>query len=1338
MTFLKDLLRRPLALADAKGLEPMGLFLGNGANALEVVVLRAPSVTMSGIRAVWATRLRGRATPLLVVVLSGHRAALCGPAGEPPPTFLDLDANRVERICRTALAEPDRHGALRFLATAIREADAPMAGVRNEGLFATHELQNGLPKSKYWESAKDSALSLLGLRGEQLVERLGYKIEATPGPVSILRAGDARRAVAVFLDRNESPDLPNSRFAHWSPVSFALATADRENLDWVVVSAGSILRLYPVRTGVGTGRRGRSETFTEVHLDLLAEQDAAYLWLIFSADALRLGGYVEDLLANSTRYAADLGSRLRDRIYTDVVPDLALSLLTARGLKRPTSVDLAETYEMTLVYLFRLLFLAYAEDKELLPYKTNQLYRDRSLKRKAQELAKLRQEGTSFGKESNLWEEIDRLFRAVDKGNSGWGVPSYDGGLFSRDGAVSVVGANLAAIEMSDSDLGPVLTNLLVEGTREGWGPVDFRSLGVREFGTIYEGLLENELAIADTDLTTKTKEKTYAPAGPKDDVVVRKGKAYLYNTSGARKSTGSFFTKHFAVEHLLDHALEPALKEHAERLDKITDDKEAARQFFDFRVADIAMGSGHFLIAAVDRIERSLSGYLLKRPLKDVHAELARLRASALKALGVSSAELSIEDTQLLRRQIARRCIYGIDRNRIAVELARLALWIHTFVPGLPLSFLDHSLVEGNSLVGIGTFAEADLCMEEFGGALLRVKPEELEPAAAPLRDLAQLSDASSAEVEEARKKFNAARKAAEPVAALFDILAAARLNGDVRASVFQDGARWMKNLKGLIGSPAHLNAGRVLKALPPFHFPVAFPEVFLRSRPGFDVFLGNPPWEEATVEEDRFWNRHVPGLHSKGQKSQEDEKKRLRHERSDLLRVYESEKAEAELLRKVLTSGQYPGMGTGDPDVYKAFYWRFWNLLVDGEGWAGIVLPRSAMAAKGSKEFREKAFKEGQIHDLTWLLNSGGWVFDDVEQRYTIVLVAFSKRPPTPDQALPFHGPFRSRARFEEGAAKPPLRFPVAEVQTWTDTFALPLLPSEDSGHLFLQLRRSPRLDTEIHGSWRARPQRELDATNDKPLMKMSDTEPDGYWPIFKGESFDNWEPDTGSYYAWGKPDKVVRALQAKRLRGGLLQRSAFSEFPGHWLRDPSTLPCLNPRIAFRDVTRATDSRTVRAALIPGGVFATNKAPYLLWPSGDEKDQAYLLGVLCSLPLDWYARRFVEINLNFFILNPFPVPRPARDSALWNRVVALSGRLASIDKRFSKWAKAVGVSYGKMHPDEKEDMIAELDAVVAHLYGLNEAHLQTLFETFHDGWNFEDRLQATLKHFLAWKGRE
>lgn len=191
--------------------------------------------------------------------------------------------------------------------------------------------------------------------------------------------------------------------------------------------------------------------------------------------------------------------------------------------------------------------------------------------------------------------------------------------------------------------------------------------------------------------------------------------------------------------------------------------------------------------------------------------------------------------------------------------------------------------------------------------------------------------------------------------------------------------------------------------------------------------------------------------------------------------------------------------------------------------------------------------------------------------------------------------------------------------------------------------------------------------------------------------------------------------------------------TEFKTAYLHDRSTLPCLAPRVAFRDVSRATDSRTVRVALVPPEVFIGNQAPYLLWPRGDQKDQAFIIGVLSSIPLDWYARRFVETHVNYFVFNPFPIPRPPRGDDRWRRVVALAGRLACPDERFRSWAAAGGVECGPLEAGEKNDMIHELDAVVAHLYGLTEAQLVHVFETFHEGWDCRDRLGAVLGHFRS-----
>ena len=283
-----------------------------------------------------------------------------------------------------------------------------------------------------------------------------------------------------------------------------------------------------------------------------------------------------------------------------------------------------------MLILFRLLFVAYAEDQDLLPYRTNGHYQDHSLQRRALRLTEDRRaERETYDRAAtSMWDDVRQLWHAVDGGNKGWGVPPYNGGLFSTNPAVSRAGAALEGLGLTDQEFAPALAALLVDRGDEGYGPVDFRSLSVQEFGTIYEGLLESRLAVAQDDLTVKSikGQDQYVPAEADEEVEVAAGSVYLHNRSGVRKATGSYFTKPFAVEHLLDHALEPALDDHIARLEALlaADDEAAlAEAFFDFRCADIAMGSGHFLVAALDRIEARLSAWLALNPVPAISAEL-------------------------------------------------------------------------------------------------------------------------------------------------------------------------------------------------------------------------------------------------------------------------------------------------------------------------------------------------------------------------------------------------------------------------------------------------------------------------------------------------------------------------------------------------------------------------------------------------------------------------------------------------------------------------------------------------------------------------------------------
>ncbi len=1342
--FLSDLHPRKWLPEESSALHPVGLFLGKGTLAMEIVVARAAHLPSDGeIRKIWNARKGNRGCPVLLVILTPSQACLCGPTGEKPPINPDMDFGQLERLCRKLLDQPDRHVALSLLSQTLPSFDTQLPGLRNEGLLALHELEHGVPQRTDLKQSSQKAKSTVGKQGLDLLKALGFSVEPLDNLTSVLRSNDRKTALAVMLHEDESVEDKEPRFNQISPVSYAFINADKEDLKWIIFTQGNRIRLYTTDINVGVGRRGRTETYIECQPWLLSDDHLHYLWLIYSAEALTSGGSLYELLEGSMRYAGDLAKSLRERIYEHVVPVLADGIVQARGIQELDTDQLAVTYEMALTVLFRLLFIAYAEDRDLLPYSHNESYRKRSLKDKARELADAVTNEIKIADGSTHWQETVHLFEAVSHGNTEWGVPAYGGALFSSDETISHIGSELAKITLPNECFESALRHLLVTQTAEGrLGPVDFRSLGVREFGTIYEGLLESGLARADTDLVLKTikKNDVYIPAKEGQQPAIKAGEVYLHNRSGARKSSGSYYTKSFAVDHLLEGSLKPALKDHFARLDTM-DETDAGEAFFDFRVADIAMGSGHFLISAIDLMEQQMADYLTSRNLPRVMNELEDLRSVAMDRLNDIGEPDVIEDSQLLRRLVARRCIYGIDINPLAVQLARLAVWIHTFVPGLPLSFLDRTLILGNALVGLGTIKEMREAFEERSVSIFPIDTEKiLGKAQKPLRRLANSNDSSLADIQKAREAENDVREALHEARILCDLLTAAPITKDPAITKVLD--EWEElseslNLDDPKISEALETSRNALEPLSSVHFPIVFPEVFHRSRSGFDVILGNPPWEKVKVDQNAFWARHFPGLRGMSQRLQVPEIKRLRKEHLNLDELYERELAETHQLREAIVSGDYPGIGSGDPDLYKAFCWRFWRLSTNDGGYLGVVLPRNVASGKGSTDFRKTLFSEAINVDVTTLTNRAEWIFDNIHQQYNIVLLNAKHGNPN-NHSIALRGPFTSLEDLYHNKSTKPSNFSFQDISEWNDTLSLPLLPTPDSVEVFAQLRKSPRLDLKIDGQWRARPDAELHATNQKPLMDLESVDcPDGYWPVYKGESFDLWNPDTGIYYAWADPEPVKDFLFLKRQKGGKNIRSAHHEIPVGVREDKTTLPCYYPRIAFRDVTNRMDRRTVTTCLIPPKTFITNAAPYFLFPHGDEKYQAFLLAVLSSFPLDWYARRFVNLHLNFFVINPFPIPRPSRENPLWKRTVEIAGRLACPDDRFAKWAEEVGVECGPLNESEKEDLIHELDAVVAHLYELSEAQLIHIFETHREGYDYKDRVAGVLRHYKKWTQR-
>src|SRR5437016_1611433 len=176
--FLAGVALRPVVISGGASVQAVGLALGNGASPLEVLVAKSPSrPNPTMLRSLWKTRNAGRAAPLLVVVLHADRASLCGPAGEEPPAYVALDRGQIERICREALDQPDRHAALRALRDVLPSLESDLAGLRNEGFLATHELRAGARQRGDWADAGRKARGALAKRGSDLLRALGFGIE---------------------------------------------------------------------------------------------------------------------------------------------------------------------------------------------------------------------------------------------------------------------------------------------------------------------------------------------------------------------------------------------------------------------------------------------------------------------------------------------------------------------------------------------------------------------------------------------------------------------------------------------------------------------------------------------------------------------------------------------------------------------------------------------------------------------------------------------------------------------------------------------------------------------------------------------------------------------------------------------------------------------------------------------------------------------------------------------------------------------------------------------------------------------------------------------------------
>jgi hypothetical protein len=671
---------------------------------LEVVLAtaeRPPSDAQA--RAAFEKRLNRRPIPLVLIVSTPEAATVVGPGGSPPPVAA-LDPRLIVGDLAAA-ATLDPLEVRQRLPQAFRRAQGAggLAGVRNQGLFSAHFLRARVPRFAEWPELAEQGRAAARRRGTSArLEALGFAAEEQAAGIFLLRA-EGRPAAAV-ISYPQGQDLDRAREGGELPVATLLSEVEAAGTRWGILAAGEVWRLYDAE------HPSRATSFVEVDAGKLAEP--AYLAALFSASAL---GGADPLAARigegSAKYGAELGDRLRGRVYQRVVPGLAAALAEAAeraGIDLADRAGLAALYDATLTLLYRLLFVLYAEARDYLPLDSSEGYRAHSLEKRIQGVIATEQEGLAFdGHATDVWSDLQETFHAVAHGQIEWGVPAYNGGLF-RDDPDTGPGRILRAVRPTNAGLGPALFRLAVDPDDDEAGRIDYADLDIRRLGDIYEGLLQFELDRAREPLRYDSKLDAFVPAGEAGaPAEVPTGGIYVRTRSGGRKASGSFYTPQFIVRHLVNEALVPRLREHLDDVARIQaqgDEEGAAARLWDFRVCDPAMGSGHFLVDALDVLTGEIARHLSEHPLRPVRTVLAQLREMVLREAGdlPVGAVGELRDVDLLKRVVLKRCIYGVDRNRMAVELAKLGLWLEAFVPGLPLSYLDHNLKQGNSLIGV------------------------------------------------------------------------------------------------------------------------------------------------------------------------------------------------------------------------------------------------------------------------------------------------------------------------------------------------------------------------------------------------------------------------------------------------------------------------------------------------------------------------------------------------------------------------------------------------------------------------------------------------------------
>jgi hypothetical protein len=1151
--------------------------------------------------------------------------------------------------------------------------------------------------------------------GYELSSRSAAEVDGQTYAISH-RAGKEEDSPPIHIVgiRQSLDRRPESGRPRLAPHSLVQEYLNRTEHLWGIVTNGSALRI------LRDSHLLRKQAYIEFDLEQMMkdEQFADFALLFRLIHASRLPKGIDDadscLLEQFHRQTIEQGGRVRNHLRKGV--ERALTQFANGFLSHPRNTALRvkvqdkslepfEYYQQLLRLIYRFLFLAVSEERNLIT--DNMPYRQYYSISRIRRLTEVRAAYTS---QEDLWLGLATSFKLFQDESLGplLSVPTLNGDLFDPIRTSEINGASL-----SNRDLLTAMWDICMYREQESapWRRINYAALNVEELGSVYESLLDFQPVFIEPN-----------------------GKPTFALFAGTeRKSTGSYYTPPELVNELIQSSLVPVIKGRL-ALAKTTPEKEAA--LLTISVCDPACGSGHFLLAAARTIGR----------------ELAKV--------STGDEEPAPEQMRIAIRDVITHCIYGVDKNPLAVDLCKVALWLEGHTKSKPLTFLDHRVRCGDSLVGVFDLAvlnegipdDAFTAVAGDDKAIARElkkqnKNERLHRSLTEFdasihtitesrKPLLEIPDNTPEQIRQKATLFRLTQQEGTPwckdktacdlwTAAFFVVLSKEQVQDQLVPTT--DTVRQYVSEGAGAALPQLKIARQLSNQYRFFHWALEFPEVFARG--GFDCVLGNPPWDMIKENSDEFFSFYDPNFRRQNSKAKKQQMKELCKNQEIAIKWLNYEKLFNSLTKYFKESASYKSQGTGHLNAFKLFTERYYQLIANTR-YFGIVIPSSIHNDEGCTDLRKLLLDKSKINALFSFENRNK-IFP-IDSRFKFVLLSTQKggRTEILTSGFMLHE-IKNLAKLKEEG----LKIPVELIKRFSpDTLSVMEFTSQYEISLMQKIFSDiPLLGEKIANTWNVVFHRELNLTDDDNILQTTPTSV----PVYEGKMIHHF---THSY-----------------------------EDPQYWLTEKDakefySLSCYPAwkffRLAYRAVASSTNETTMICSILPKNTGSVNSVRVIeLFAEGADKkkpvqmindsEQLFLTAVMNSFVINYITRRKVSANLSAFFIYQLPIPRLKSGSWYFEQLVPRAARLICTDGIFSEfWSEIFNSSWGKLSAvqggssllndwnalekewtdlcgvygwdstkhdkNDRAQLRCEIDALVSHLYGLDKKELEYILSTF------------------------